>query len=160
MIKPVQVKTWYEQHQCIPTLLNGLQTIRQIGAAKAMDSFINNDLTHNLLTDIWVAKNNKLVSCAGKAHYVRKVISMHPGLYDKDDPIYADRFDTFFHELSHFAAYWYFRDHGHGMMWQVCMLAFGFEPNKCYNPHKLPASYKGYKSREADRLLDGLEFEL
>lgn len=148
------VISWCQENQCFDRLMHGLNTIKAIAAANGK---MREGLTEKLIR-IPVYKNERLVSCAGKAHFRERKISLHPALYDKDDPVYTDRFDTFFHELAHFTAYWYFGDGGHNMWWQICMVSFGLNPSRCYDPHKF--NYRGHAARQADRLLGDVEIEL
>lgn len=151
------VTQWAIQNNCLSDVNYGLHTIYRIALKVKNKIWSGKDLTQKFL-DTAVVKNNKMITVAGSAKLLTWEVHLHPCLYDKHDPVYKDRFDTFFHELAHFTAFYYFRDNGHGDHWKACMLAFGYEPSVCYNPHKF--NYRGYKDRQVDRLLDGVEIIL
>ena len=103
-----------------------------------------------------VITNNKLVSCAGKAHYSpKRFISLHPALFDKYDYVSNDRRTTFLHEIAHQIANITMRERGHKAYWAYCMIHFGLEPNIYYNSRIF--NYSGYKERKVERTVGVLE---
>ena len=108
------------------------------------------------LYEMEVVQNNKLVKCAGKAHYrPKRFISLHPALFDKYDYVSNDRRDTFLHEIAHQIANMAKGERGHKYYWAYCMVHFGLEPNVYYNPRIY--NYGGYKERKVERTGNLLE---
>lgn len=100
--------------------------------------------------------NNRLVSCAGKAHYrPKRFISLHPALFDKYDYVSEDRKVTFLHEIAHQIANIATGERGHKENWAYCMIHFGLKPNVYYNSRIW--NYRGYKERKVERTVDVLE---
>ncbi len=102
-----------------------------------------------------VIKSTRLKSTAGKAcissHHETPHIKLHAALFDDKDYVAEDKQDTFFHEISHFIAYWAANERGHGNAWRYTMQHFGFDPMRCVDPKY---SYRGYKNRAENREVD------
>lgn len=68
--------------------------------------------------------------CAGKARLAKNIVDINEAhLIRHTDEILED---TIPHEVAHFAAWFYFKDTGHGVPWQGVMMALGLEPRRCY----------------------------
>lgn len=144
------VETLASKWQCKQRLMFGLETNQILKQSMICDT----NQTICRLLDLPVLFNNRLSTVAGKAKLSLGQIHMHSALNDEYDSLYADRFDTFFHELAHFVAYWAAKEHGHSFPWQYSMMQFGFKPNRCYNSNKTP--YHKYKDKKINEIADQL----
>jgi len=77
--------------------------------------------------------------CAGRAHLGRWIVGLNPICRSFEDLI-----DTVYHELSHFAAYRFFGDTGHGKDWKHVMRTLGRVPERCHRMN-LPAARSSRK---------------
>ncbi len=141
-----------KQWNCQSTLFMALDTNALIRNHKESTKI------KRIILSMPVEKSNKLKVVAGKA-ILRKQgavphIKLHAALFDDRDIVSHDRLDTFFHEIAHQVAYLTQHHKGHGFPWAYCMMHFGFEPSRCYDPGKF--NYRGYKDRKETREVDSI----
>lgn len=75
--------------------------------------------------------NNRLKTTAGYAYYETNHVDLSVELFWQ----YTQRFccDTIPHELAHLAAYYLFKDAGHGKGWKHVIAVAGIETTRCHD---------------------------
>jgi len=141
-----------KQWSCDKVLIEGLQSNAFIRV------HVDKIFIRSAILTMPVLKSNGLKTTAGKAIYrhprIGPHIKLHSALFDDNDPVANDRYDTFFHEIAHHISYMAANERGHQNAWAYSMQHFGYTPSRCYEAAKF--NYKGYKNRAETREVDAI----